>query len=200
MPPVLVYTARALSKAEVQRLEAYADAVVLKEGPAAERLINEVRLFARRLAEGRPAKRKLSAVAATALMRLEGHKILIADDDMRTVYALSALLRARGAEVVVADTGLAALNVLSEQPDVDLVLMDIMMPEMDGFEAMRRLRKEARFHELPVIALTAKAMRVDREQCMQAGATDYLAKPIEADRLLGMVHARLSSEAPHAAG
>jgi CheY-like chemotaxis protein/signal transduction histidine kinase/HAMP domain-containing protein len=195
LPPVLVYTGRALSRDEVQRLEAHAEAVVAKEGLATERLLEQVRLFARRLADGLPGRRKLVSEAANVqTVVLDKRKILIADDDMRTVYALSALLQAEGAEVVAADNGRAALDILAEQPDVELVLMDIVMPEMDGFEALRQLRKQPRFRELPVIALTAKTLRIDRDQCIQAGATDYMQKPFAPERLLGMVRGRLALE------
>jgi CheY-like chemotaxis protein len=108
---------------------------------------------------------------------------------MRTVYALSALLRGRGASVLVADTGKEALAVLAAHPDVDGVLMDIMMPEMDGYEAVRELRKDPRFRSLPVIALTARAMKGERERCLEAGATEYLTKPLDAERLLGAITA-----------
>jgi CheY-like chemotaxis protein len=189
----VVYTGRALSKAEAKRLESYAEAVVLKEGPSAERLIDEVRLFARRFRDGIPSRRRLAALAHPNDVDLKGRKILVVDDDMRTVYALSAMLRGKGAEVVAADTGHAALEVLAAQPDVQLVLMDMMMPEMDGYEAMRRLRGEDRFRTLPVIALTAKAMKGDREQCLQAGANDYMSKPIDPDRLMAMLQEQLAA-------
>ena len=125
-------------------------------------------------------------------VHLDKRRILLVDDDMRTVYALSALLRAKGAEVLVADTGRAALEVLGEHPDTEGVLMDMMMPEMDGYEAMRRIRQDARFERLPVIALTAKAMKGEREKCIEAGASDYLTKPIDADQLLTMLQAWLA--------
>jgi len=134
-------------------------------------------------------------VTSASNVELAGRKILIVDDDMRTVYALSALLCAKGVAVQVADTGHAALSVLAEHPDVELVLMDIMMPEMDGFEAMRRIRQQERLRTLPIIALTAEAMQTDRAQCMEAGATDYLPKPLDADRLLAMIQHRLVPEA-----
>jgi CheY-like chemotaxis protein len=191
MPAVVVYTARALSKNETQRLEAYAEAIVLKEGPSAERLVDEVRLFVRRLKEGLAPRRSGASSARPTGMRLEGRRVLVADDDMRTVYALSATLRAKGAEVFVADTGQAALGVLDEHPDIEAVLMDIMMPEMDGYEAIRRIRQDARFHRLPVIALTAKAMKDDKDKCISVGASDYLPKPIDPDHLLSMLHSRL---------
>jgi CheY-like chemotaxis protein/signal transduction histidine kinase len=198
-PPVLVYTGRALSRAEAKRLEAYAEAVVLKEGPSADRLIDEVRLFVGRLKGGVPSRRVAKHLHPKDVS-LAGRRVLVVDDDMRTVYALSALLRAKGVEVLVADTGLAALSTLLQHPDVEAVLMDIMMPEMDGYEAMRRIRQQERFRDLPVIALTAKAMKGDRAQCIEAGATDYLSKPIDADRLLEMLNTRLSARPDHGNG
>jgi len=156
-----------------------------------ERVVDEVRLFVRRLKEGLGPRRTASMLSQPTSVRLEGRKILVADDDMRTVYALSAILRAKGAEVFVADTGRAALKALGEHPDIAAVLMDIMMPEMDGYEAIKRIRKEARFEKLPVIALTAKAMKDDRERCLEVGASDYLPKPIDPERLLSMIHSRL---------
>jgi CheY-like chemotaxis protein len=196
MPSVVVHTARALTKPEAQRLEAYTDAVVLKDGQGADRLLDEVRLFARRIRQGSPSKPRFHS---EPLLRLDGVKLLLVDDDMRTVYALSALLRAKGAEVWVADTGRAALTELDAHPDVEIVLMDIMMPEMDGYEAMRHIRKDPRFRGLPIVALTAKAMQGDREKCLEAGATDYLPKPIDPERLVGLLHQRLLPvEAQHA--
>ncbi len=192
MPPVVVYTGRALSKAETQRLEAYTEAVVLKDGPESARLVDELRLFARRLKDGVHVKGSVAVQIPIAGVKLAGRTILVVDDDMRTVYALSALLRAKGAEVLVADTGRVALDALAKQSDVDAVLMDIMMPEMDGYEAMRRIRQNARLEKLPVIALTAKAMKGDRDKCLEAGATDYMPKPIDGDRLLAMLSSVLT--------
>jgi CheY-like chemotaxis protein len=126
-------------------------------------------------------------------------KVLLAEDDIRTVYALSALLAGKGAEVLVAETGREALDLLSKNPDVNAVLMDIMMPEMDGYEAMRRLRKEPRFEALPVIALTAKAMKGERERCLEAGASDYLTKPVDSERLLSTLRDWLEPFLDHAA-
>jgi signal transduction histidine kinase/CheY-like chemotaxis protein/HAMP domain-containing protein len=198
MPGVLVYTGRALSKSEARRLDAYADAVVLKQGASGERLLAEVRLFVRRLRDGTSSTRRSLAPHHPTELRLDGRKIIVADDDMRTVYALSATLRAKGAVVFVADTGRTALTMLDAHPDVDAVLMDIMMPEMDGYEATRRIRENARFRSVPIIALTAKAMKGDREKCLEAGASDYLPKPIDARRLLSMLQALISKE-PHVA-
>jgi CheY-like chemotaxis protein len=122
-------------------------------------------------------------------------KLLLAEDDMRTVYSLSALLRSRGADVVTAETGKEALAALAAHTDIRGVLMDVMMPEMDGYEAMRRLRLEPRFANLPVIALTAKAMKGERERCLEAGASDYLPKPVDTDKLLAALCSWIPIEA-----
>lgn len=196
MPSVVIYTARALSRGETKRLEAYTEAIVLKEGPSTERLLNEVRLFTRRLKEALPSSHQGAPRFRSADVRLEGCQLLVVDDDMRTVYALSAMLRAKGAKVLVADTGRAGLEMLRANPDTHAVLMDIMMPEMDGYEAMRRIRLDERFKELPIVALTAKAMKGDEEKCLEAGATDYLPKPIDSDRLLALLNARLNKPVP----
>jgi CheY-like chemotaxis protein/HAMP domain-containing protein len=197
MPTVVVYTSRALSKAEATRLEAYAEAIVLKEGKSLERVLGEVKLFVRRVREGVTPRRVLPPPRARVQVDLTGRKILLVDDDMRTVFALSANLRAKGALVTTADTGQAALDALARDPEIDAVLMDIMMPEMDGYEAMRRIRQDQRFHDLPIIALTAKAMKNDEEKCLEAGATDYLSKPIDVDQLQGLLASRLRAPGDH---
>jgi CheY-like chemotaxis protein len=130
---------------------------------------------------------------------LDGRLVLLADDDMRTVYALSALLRAKGAEVLVADSGTTALSTLAAQPMVDIVLLDIMMPEMDGYETLRRLRAEAQWSKLPVIALTAKATQHDRQTCLDRGATGYMVKPVDGERLIELMHQCLIDSQPSAA-
>jgi CheY-like chemotaxis protein len=124
---------------------------------------------------------------AKADTELNGRKILLVDDDMRNVFALSNVLELRGVRVVIGRNGADGLAKLDQHPDVDLVLMDIMMPEMDGYEAMRRIRQDARFAKLPIIALTAKAMKGDRAKCLEAGASDYLTKPVDTDRLLSLL-------------
>jgi CheY-like chemotaxis protein/signal transduction histidine kinase len=182
-PSIVVHTGRPLTEAETQRIEAYADMVIAKSDQSVEHLLEPLRLFAKRLQNGAPISRRSVRPAA----RLDGLKILLVDDDMRTVYALSALLKAKGALIDVADTGRAALTELDAHPDVDLVLMDIMMPEMDGYEAMRRIRSDGRFPDLPIVALTAKAMKGDSELCLAAGATDYLPKPVDPERLISLL-------------
>jgi CheY-like chemotaxis protein/signal transduction histidine kinase len=196
-PRVVVYTARSLSRAETVMIEAYAEAVVVKDGSSVERLLDEVKLFVRRFDGARRGQRAPVPAAPLPEARFEGCKVLLADDDMRTVYALSATLRAKGIEVVVAENGRAAVEVLDAQPDVAVVLMDIMMPEMDGYEAMRRIRADGRFGALPIVALTAKAMKGDEERCVEAGATHYLPKPVDAGRLITLLQTCLArAEAP----
>ncbi|MFO0746697.1 MAG: response regulator [Myxococcota bacterium] len=192
MPSVVVYTARALSGDEARRLEAYTEAIVIKEGSSAERVVDEIRRFVRRLKEGLSPRRPIARLPSGEV-DLSGRQALVVDDDMRTVYALSAALRAKGVDVFVAENGRAALDALELRPGIDIVLMDIMMPEMDGYEAMRRIRADARFGALPIIALTAKAMKGDEQKCLQAGANAYLPKPIDAARLLGLIHAQLAA-------
>jgi CheY-like chemotaxis protein/HAMP domain-containing protein len=195
-PRVIVHTGRALSKRETQQLEAYAEAVVLKEGNSAARLLEEIRLFVSHVKETLPAgvRSQIPPAPPPVDLSLAGIKLLVAEDDMRTVYALSALLTSKGAEVLVADTGREALQLLGINPDIDGVLMDIMMPEMDGYEATRKLREDPRFRDLPVIALTAKAMKGERDRCLEAGASDYITKPIDTDKLLATLKTWLPGE------
>ncbi len=191
-PPVVVHTGRALTREETRRIERYADAVVLKDGSSAERLLDEVRLFVLHLKDSNGGA---ISVAGDVLpeISLKGTHILLADDDMRTVYAVSALLRGKGAEVLVAENGREALEALAAHPTLGVILMDIMMPEMDGYEALRRLRADARFAKIPAIALTAKAMKGERARCLEAGATEYLTKPVDPARLLTLLKACLES-------
>jgi CheY-like chemotaxis protein len=194
-PRVIVHTGRALTKSETHRLESYSQAVILKDSHSPHRLLEEVRLFIAHVAEHSGAFSQRPTESHTRDTSLGGVKILIAEDDMRTVYALSALLRGKGAEVLVADNGREALSSLDEHPDVSVVLMDVMMPEMDGYEAMSLLRKDARFERLPVIALTAKAMKGERERCISAGASDYLSKPIDTEKLMSALVSWTAAEA-----
>jgi CheY-like chemotaxis protein len=199
-PRVIVHTGRALDRRETKQLEAYAEAVVLKEGDSAARLMEEIRLFVSHVKDSLSprARSQIPPAPAVGDFSLQGVTLLLAEDDMRTVYALSALLTSKGATVLVADTGREALEQLAKHSRVDIVLMDIMMPEMDGYEATRQLRSDPRFRNLPVLALTAKAMKGERERCIEAGASDYLTKPIDSDALLRTLQAWLSKGAAHA--
>jgi CheY-like chemotaxis protein len=195
MPPVVVHTGRSLTREETRRIEAYAEAVVLKDGNAAERLVDEVRLFVQHVNADADPSRPEPGSDPIPDISLEGVRILIADDDMRTAYALSALLRGKGADVLVAETGKEALERLRAEPAVALILMDMMMPEMDGYEALRQLRADPRFAHVPAIALTARAMKDERERCLSAGASEYLAKPVTSARLLTIVRELLQAKA-----
>ncbi len=201
-PRVIVHTGRALNKRETKQLEAYAEAVVLKEGDSAARLMEEIRLFVSHVKDSLSpqVRAQIPPPPAVTDLSFPGVTLLLAEDDMRTVYALSALLTSKGATVLVADTGREALELLAKTPRVDAVLMDIMMPEMDGYEATSRLRRDPRFQSLPVIALTAKAMKGERERCLEAGASDYLTKPIDSDKLLRTLQAWLPGGSAHAGG
>jgi len=188
-----VYTDKELSNAEQDRLLKSSDTIVLKRANSSDILLDEVTLFLHQVAEDLPPdKQKLLESIKHREEIFKGKKILIADDDMRNVYALRSALLEKGSTIYVGKTGIEALNQLKEHPDVDIVLMDIMMPEMDGFEAIKNIREIKHFEELPIIALTAKAMKGDREKCLEIGATDYLSKPIDVHQLLSLLRVWIS--------
>ncbi len=192
-PPVIVYTGRVLSSEEEQRLRKYSKSIIIKGAKSPERLLDEVTLFLHQVvSELPPEKRKLIEQATNRDDALEGRTILIAEDDVRNVFALTSLLEGRGVKLQIARNGkeaLVALDAAHKNPEkrIDLVLMDIMMPEMDGLTAMREIRRRPEWKKLPIIALTAKAMKSDQEQCLAAGANDYLAKPLDVEKLLSLV-------------
>ncbi len=186
--PIIIYTGRDLTREEESLLQKYADSIIIKGIRSPERLLAETTLFLHQVEKDLPAeKQKMIRMVSDKDSSLAGKKILVVDDDMRNVFALSNLLQAQGLEVSVGNNGLECLEVLNGDPDVELVLMDIMMPEMDGYEAMRRIREQNRFRDLPIIALTAKAMRGDRDKCIEAGANDYLPKPVDMPKLLSLL-------------
>jgi len=190
--PVIVNTAMELDKTSVNRLMQYANAMVVKNNKSSERLIDEVNLFLNKInsvsAQPYPGKAatKIKSYSGDRQM-LKDKKILIVDDDMRNIFALSSALESYDMKVEIANDGQEALNKLEEIGNINLVLMDIMMPVMDGYEAMRQIRKQVKYSKLPVIALTAKAMKEDREKCIDAGANDYITKPVDIDRLLALM-------------
>jgi CheY-like chemotaxis protein len=187
-PPVVIYTGRELSGEEHRRLSELAQSIVIKGAASPDRLLDDVLLFLHAVEAELPEPQKQAlARVHSGVDAFQGKKILIVDDDLRNVFALSALLRKRGLDVQVADNGQMALERLAQHPDTAIVLMDIMMPVMDGLEAIRRIRSDARFRDLPIIAVTAKAMAEDRRKCMEAGASDYMAKPLELEALLAML-------------
>ena len=186
-PPVVVYTGRSLTTDEVHALERFSRSIVVKGARSPERLLDEVTLFLHQV-ESRlpPDRQRMLREARDRESVFEGRRILVAEDDVRNVFALSNVLEPKGARVEIARNGREALQHLARDPEVDLVLMDVMMPEMDGLEAMRRIRADARLTKLPIIALTAKAMADDRERCLEAGANDYISKPLDVDKLLSL--------------
>jgi len=192
-PPVIVYTGRQLTADEEQRLRRYSKSIIIKGAKSPERLLDEVTLFLHQVVSDLPPeKQKMLEKSNNRDAALEGRRILIAEDDVRNVYALTSLLEGRGVKLQIARNGheaIAALEEAANSPEktVNLVLMDIMMPEMDGLTAMREIRKRREWQKIPIIALTAKAMKSDQEQCLQAGANDYLAKPLDVDKLLSLI-------------
>jgi CheY-like chemotaxis protein/CHASE3 domain sensor protein len=187
-PPVIVYTGRSLSADEEQRLRKHSSSIIVKGARSPERLLDEVTLFLHRVESELPAEqRRMLRQALDRESLFEGKKILVAEDDVRNIFALTSVLEPKGAELIVARNGREALDALDKTPGIQLVLMDIMMPEMDGLEAMREIRKRSKWSKLPIIALTAKAMRDDRERCLQAGANDYISKPLDVEMLLSLL-------------
>jgi signal transduction histidine kinase/DNA-binding response OmpR family regulator/CHASE3 domain sensor protein len=183
--PIIVYLDHDISEADELLLKRDAAAIVRNSTFSTDRLMDELELFLYKLKETNTSFK--SDQYSLTEKKLDGRKVLLADDDMRNVFSLSALLAEHGMDVVTAADGKEALTRLDENPDVSIVLMDIMMPEMDGYEAMRQIRMNSRFRGLPVIALTAKAMAGDREKCIAAGASDYIAKPIDSSKLLSLM-------------
>ncbi len=189
LPPVVIHSARELSRDESLQLRQYTDSIVIKGARSPERLLDEVSLFLHSLKPAAPPP------VREADPRLAGQTVLVVDDDMRNIFALSKALRARGLKVLMAQDGHKALKQLDDHPGINMVLMDIMMPGMDGYDTMREIRLRPQFKKLPMIALTAKAMRGDREKCLEAGASDYLSKPIDIDKLLSMMRVWMSPRA-----
>jgi len=187
-PPVIVYTGRNLTRDEEAELQRYSRSIIIKGARSPERLLDEVTLFLHKVEAELSSERQGMLKAARGRDRIfEGRTILLVDDDVRNIFALTSALEQRGAAVEIGRNGREALEKLAQVPEIDLVLMDVMMPEMDGLEATRRLRADPRFGKLPVIAITAKAMKDDREQCLAAGASDYLAKPVDLERLFSLL-------------
>jgi CheY-like chemotaxis protein len=178
--PVVIHSGQDLSREQLRMLNRYARSVIIKGAHSPERLLGEVQLFLHSVEQGGQAAQQEGFFLA-------GSKVLVVDDDMRNLFSLASLLGDRGVQVVEAENGLEALEKLATEGKVDAVLMDIMMPQMDGFEAMRRMRADSRYKDLPIIAMTAKAMPGDHQNCLEAGASDYLAKPIDTAQLLSLL-------------
>jgi CheY-like chemotaxis protein/CHASE3 domain sensor protein len=194
-PPVIVYTGRSLTRDEEHRLQRFSKSIIIKDARSPERLLDEVTLFLHQVESTLPIERQRMLQAARDRDTvLEGRRILVVEDDARNIFALSSVLEPRGAKVSIARNGREALDALALSltagnggGPIDLVLMDIMMPEMDGLTAMREIRRRSEWRKLPIIALTAKAMKDDQEQCLTAGANDYIAKPLDVEKLLSLL-------------
>lgn len=186
--PVIVYTGKDLSKEEDRRLNKLANTIVLKTANSQERLLDETTLFLHRV-EAKLSKERQNIIRKLHKTDevLKNKKVLVVDDDIRNIYSITNILEDEGVQCLVAETGIAALEVLKKNPSIDIVLMDIMMPEMDGYEATREIRSIDKFNKLPIIALTAKAMKGDREKCLEAGMSDYITKPINIEQLLSLM-------------
>jgi len=183
--PVVVFTGKELSPEEDARLHDLARSVVVKGVESPERLLDETALFLHRVVADLPMeKQRMLDRLHRSDDALVGKKVLVVDDDVRNIFALSSVLERRGMTVLTAGTGREAIAILDSTPSVAIVLMDIMMPEMDGYETMQVIRQNPALRRLPIVALTAKAMKGDREKCLEAGASEYLAKPVNTDQLL----------------
>ncbi len=187
-PPVIVYTGQELGVQEEERLRRYSSSIIIKGARSPERLLDEVTLFLHQVETRLPAQlQRMLSEARSRDAILEGRRILVVEDDIRNVFALSSILEPQGAKVEIARNGVEALAHLAKNEAVDLVLMDVMMPEMDGLQAMRAIRARPNLAKLPIIALTAKAMPDDHARCLEAGANDYVAKPIDVEKLLSLI-------------
>ncbi|MGH8320003.1 MAG: HAMP domain-containing protein [Steroidobacteraceae bacterium] len=186
--PIVVFTGRELTQEEEGELRRQAKSIVLKGVRSPERLLDETALFLHRVvADLPPEKQQMIRSLHESDEALRGRKVLVVDDDIRNVFALNSLLERHDMQVINASNGYEAIDLLEKSEDLSLVLMDVMMPEMDGYETMRRIRDKPQFKLLPIIALTAKAMKGDREKCLEAGASDYVAKPVNSEQLLSLV-------------
>jgi CheY-like chemotaxis protein len=186
--PIIVYTAKDLSREEEEKLNRIAQTTIVKNVRSPERLYDQTALWLHRDAATLPEdKREILRRLHDPNALLSGKKVIIVDDDIRNIFAMTSMLERYKMDVKSAETGKAALELLQSEPETDLVLMDIMLPEMDGYETMRAIRKMYGFEQLPIIALTAKAMKGDREKCIDAGASDYISKPVDTERLLTLL-------------
>jgi CheY-like chemotaxis protein len=186
--PIVVFTGRELSVDEEAELRQRGRRIVLKGVQSPERLLDETALFLHRQVARLPeARQRMLEQLHASDEPLRNRKVLVVDDDVRNIFALNSLLERHGMHVITATNGHDAIELLESNRDLSLILMDVMMPEMDGYETMRRIRENPDFRRLPIISLTAKAMKGDREKCLQAGASDYVAKPVNTEQLLSLV-------------
>jgi CheY-like chemotaxis protein len=186
--PIVVFTGKELSAEEEKRLKAVAKSIVLKDVQSPERLLDETALFLHRVVTDLPeGKQRMLERLHSSNEALRSRRVLVVDDDARNIFALTTLLENNEMEVVSATNGRQAIDLIEKTEDLSAVLMDIMMPDMDGYETMRQIRRSPKFRALPILALTAKAMKGDREKCLEAGASDYIAKPVNTEQLLSLL-------------
>ncbi len=186
--PVIIHSGRELSRDDEKKLRNFAESIIIKGALSAERLLNEVSLFLHLVETNlHPNKQRMIRASIDKEAMMAGRKVLLVDDDMRNVFSLTSVLAEKDITVIEAENGRIALSRLEEHPDISLVLMDIMMPEMDGYTAIREIRKNPRTRSVPVIAMTAKALKGDQEKCLAAGASDYISKPIDVDKLMSLI-------------
>jgi CheY-like chemotaxis protein len=186
--PIIIYTGKELTRKEELHLKKVADAIIVKEASSPERLLAETALFLHRVEANLPEpKRRMLQKFHRSDPVLAGRKVLVVDDDVRNIFALTSALEAHNMEVVHAENGQEGIDTLRATPGIEAVLMDIMMPEMDGYEAITAIRQMEEFQQLPIIALTAKAMKADRDHCIAVGASDYISKPLDIDQLLSLL-------------
>jgi len=186
--PIIVYTGRDLTSDEETELKRFTEAIIVKSARSPEHLLDETALFLHRVEAELPEnKRRMLQQVHQSDPVFNGKRVLVVDDDVRNIFAITSVLERQGIVVTYAENGRKAIEMLQASPDVDVVLMDVMMPEMDGYETMREVRRMPQFAALPIIALTAKAMKGDREKCIAAGASDYITKPVEPESLLSLL-------------
>jgi CheY-like chemotaxis protein len=189
--PIIVYTGKELTRDQEAELRRLTESIIVKDVKSPERLLDETALFLHRVEDtmAEPKRRLLQQLHHKDPV-LAGRRVLVVDDDLRNIFAITSALERQDMLVTYAENGrdgLAALEKATDGEAVDVVLTDIMMPEMDGYEVMRAIREQDRFRDLPIIALTAKAMKADRQKCLEAGASDYIAKPVDVDQLLSLL-------------
>jgi CheY-like chemotaxis protein len=186
--PIIVYTGKELTRAQEAELRRLTDTIIVKDAKSPERLLDETALFLHRVEDALPEpKRRLLQQLHHKDPVLAGRRVLVVDDDLRNIFAITSALERQDMLVSYAENGRDGLAELQKTEGIDVVLTDIMMPEMDGYEVMRAIREQERFRNLPIIALTAKAMKADRQKCLDAGASDYIAKPVDVDQLLSLL-------------
>ncbi len=187
-PPVIVYTSKELTRAEETQLRKISESIVIKDVRSPERLLDETALFLHRVQSKLPeSKRRMIEQVHQNDSVLSNRKVLVVDDDVRNIFAIASALESHQMQVLYAENGQAGIEMLKNNPDIEVVLMDVMMPEMDGFEAIGRIRQMEQFKKLPIISVTAKAMKGDREKCLQVGASDYITKPVNMDQLRSLL-------------